>query len=331
MDSHPYGSLGGHDTEELFILIYLLVSRYLECRERQCGPLRRSRNGVLPKFTDAEVITEVLVCELEQPVSHRAWYHKLRGTWHGLFPNLLSRSRLLRRELALAPVIEDFRRKLIEYLYLDEDCERFTDSAPIHLAHAGRAMRNLNKRFRPEWLKDKHGGTKVEVEPGFADIGRCATKMETYFGMKLFVLITMGSIPTSWCLTRASVSDKCDAVLELMQADPYAQRGGCIRVWSDNGFEKQELNHAAEQMGHRLFAFPKRRDKDRWPKELRARIRSLRQAVESVFSDGVRFLNLEHPHVATLRGLMTRMTAKITAMTLYQLKPLLHDLAEGRL
>lgn len=331
MDSYPYGTLGGHDTEEVFILVFLLVSRYLESRVKALGPLRRSHNGILPAFTDAEVLTVMVVAELQQPPSHRSWYHRLRMEWRALFPKLPDRTRLLRREHALAPVLEDFRRALIVYLRLDEDCERFCDSAPVSLAHTGRAMRNLNKRFRPGWIKDKQGGVKVEVEPGLADIGRCATKMESFFGMKLFAMITMGNIPTSWCLTRGSISDKDTALLDLLEGDPYAQRGGSLRVWTDNGFEYQLLCEEAAQLGHRLFAFPKNRDKRRWPPELRRRIRSLRQRVETTFSKGVRFLNLEHPKVASLPGLMARMAAKFTAMTLYELRPLLPDLAEGRL
>jgi len=330
MDAYPYGTLNGLDTEELFIMIYLLVERYLTDREKHCGPLRGNTNGATPRFTDAEVLTVSIVGELKQPPSERAWYHELNTTWKALFPELLERSRLLRRKIALGPVLESFRRKLLEYLGLDEQPERFIDSKPVILAHYGRARRNLNKRFRTFWLRDKHSGILYQVEPGMACIGFCATKNEHYFGMKLHMMISFAGIPLGWGLTAANIDDR-EMVCPLLDIDPRVQRGGNIRIWSDNGYESQEYEIVVRELGHELHAFPKKAKANKWPRALRRWVRKHRQKLETKFSEGKRFVNLETPRAASERGLLAQMATKITALTLYMLAPILPQVAEMRL
>ncbi|MEK7487242.1 MAG: hypothetical protein AABZ60_23165 [Planctomycetota bacterium] len=110
MDLFPYGTLKAQDPEELFIMIYLFIDHFLQHRQSTCDPRRHS--GEAPKFTDTEVMTSNLVGELLQPISERAWYYQLSTTYKPLFPNLLERSRLLRRKIQLAPLLEEFRRWL---------------------------------------------------------------------------------------------------------------------------------------------------------------------------------------------------------------------------
>lgn len=330
MDAYPYGTLNGLDTEELFIMIYLLVDRYLTVREKHCGPLRRNTNGATPRFTDAEVITVSIVGELKQFPSERAWYHELNTTYKPIFPDLLERSRLLRRKIALGAVIELFRKKLIEYLGLDEQPERFMDSKPVILAHYGRAKRNQNKRFRTNWLRDKHSGLMYQVEPGMACIGFCATKAEHYFGMKLHVMISFAGIPLVWGLTAANIDDR-EMVCPLLEIDPRVQRGGNIRIWSDNGYEDEKLQTEVAELGHELYPFPKKSKSDRWPKAIRRWVRKHRQKVETKFSEGKRFVNLETPRAASTEGLMAQMTIKMTVLTLYMLSSVLAEMAVGNL
>ncbi|MEL6182334.1 MAG: hypothetical protein AAFS10_25485, partial [Myxococcota bacterium] len=52
------------DTETLFIAIYLLVCDGLKQITDIFGPLRRSPNAIEPLFTDAELLTCVIVGEL---------------------------------------------------------------------------------------------------------------------------------------------------------------------------------------------------------------------------------------------------------------------------
>ncbi len=51
-------------------------------------------------------------------------------------------------------------------------------------------------------------------------------------------------------------------------------------------------------------------------------IRSKRQKIETKFSEGKRFLGLEHPRAASLEGLLSEIGVKITALTFFALAPL---------
>lgn len=330
MDSYPYGTLGGHSTEQLFFILKAILERYLTDLEKHSGPLRKNKNGAKPKMTDAEVLAYVLVGELKQFTSERAWHHEFSTTFAHLVPCFLSRSRLVVRRIQLAPLLENFRRKLLEYLGLDSGEHRFIDSKPVILAHYGRARTNKNKRFRPRWLRDKHSNLSVEVEPGFADIGICPTKGENYFGMKLHMMTTFGAIPTSWGLTAATISD-CRMVIDLIHADPKRQRGESLCVWADNGYEYQALSLEVQELGHELYAFPKKAKAHRWPRDLRRMIRGHRQKIETKFSEGKRFLGLERPRASSAAGLLAEIGVKIMGLTLYMIAPYLPALAEGRL
>lgn len=321
MDPAPYGTLKGRTTQELFALVSHFLSRYFHDRAKHCGPLRRNKNGAVPKMSDVEVLTVVLVGELKQLPSERAWYFELSTEYRHLCPNLLSRSRLVKRRIALSSLLEAFRRKLLEYFGLDASPHRFVDSKPVILAHFSRASRNQNKRFRPRWLRDKHADLSVEVVPGFGHIGKCATKSETYFGMKLHMVCTFGAIPTCWCLTAANVDDRAP-ICELLECEPRTHRGEGVELWCDNGYWEEDLERRVVQLGHRVRSFPKKRDFGLWPRDLRKMIRSKRQKIETKFSEGKRFLGLERPRAASLKGLMSEIGLKITALTFFALAPL---------
>lgn len=326
MDPHPYGTLNGRSTEEIFILIYVLVDRYLSDLIKQRGPLRRNNNGARPKLSDAEVITIILVGQLKQMPSERAWYHEVQTTWRYLFPTLNERSRFVRRRLALGGLINRFRAKLIEWLGLDMEPDRLIDSTSVKLAHYKRAKYNLNKRFRPKFLRSKSEGLKVEVAPGMADIGYNAVKEENYFGMKLHVLITRAKVPVAWYLTAATVDDR-RVVEHLIDADPKAIRGQPIIIWADSGYVSKELALQVSMRGHRLHAMPKTKRKEKWPEDLLKRVYRIRQTVEQGYSDLKRFVGLDNRfRPASLRGLMSDIAAKLTAMTLVQLAPVLDDM-----
>lgn len=330
MDPHPYGTLGGLSWEEVFITVYCLVDRFLVDREKHFGPLRKSLNLLHPKFTDAEVITICIVAELKAVDSWRAWYHELATTWSTFFPDLPSRTRLYQRQFDLGGVVENFRHNLLCYLGFDLDPDRIVDSAPIPLCRYIRARMNINKRFRPKLLRDYHGGVVIEVDPGFADIGYCASMKENFFGVKLHLFTTIGGLPTSWCISRASASDR-PAVPQLIEQDPAALRGVPLRIWGDNGYCGPNLSEDVTAQGHQIHALPRVSSKKKtWPRELLKTVKRIRKRVETKFSEGVRFMNFARIRPATFNGLMMRVSSKITAMTLQALAPILPLLVSGQ-
>lgn len=319
MDSYPYGSLNGLSTEEIFIAVYLLVDRFLRDWIRLNGPLRSSPNGLEGKLSDAEVITIQIVGELQQMPSERAWYHEVETTWKSLFPNLISRNRYVERRVALGPVVDTFRRHLQQWVGVDSGPDRLVDSTPMKFAHIQRAKNNLNRRFRPaSWLRDPgRKQLRVQADPGWADIGRCANKGELYFGMKLHLLVTPSRFPTAWMITPATTDDR-KPVDALIAADPKARRHESICVWGDGGYRSKSLADRVTAEGHHIESMPQENE-PRWPWSVWKTAQRLRQSVETGFSQLKSFVRLEHPRAHSLGGLMSEIAAKLTTLTLYLL------------
>ncbi len=134
MDPKLYGSLDGFDTQEVFILIYLLAHRFLSHITWLVGRLRISNNTTKPVFTDAEMLAIVLTKELKAPQSSfRAWFFELSHDFKSYFPDLPSRTRWMRRKNKLAVVIETFRRWILDTLNMGADPIRLLDSMPMPL------------------------------------------------------------------------------------------------------------------------------------------------------------------------------------------------------
>ncbi len=331
MTIDPYGTLGGLDLEERFIAIYLLIDIYMELHINKYGPIRLSNNNDIPKFTDIEVMCVSIVRELEQYASHRKWHHFLKTSWISLFPALPHRTSLLRREIALSELTERFRNWLVVVLLEHEDSERIIDSAPLKLAHFQRARNNINKRFRPRKLRDVDNGQKVDVEIGFGDIGYCASKKEHYFGMKLHVMCNLKGVPMSWMLTPASYHD-IRAVDELVNGDPLHLRDGHFRIWGDKGYVGKTYHDLLiERTGHALNGKPRSNQTNQWPNCLRKLVDRIRKRVECIFSEGVRFLDMEKIRPATWKGLVAKVAYKMCAITLNSLSNNLNMIVSGKI
>ena len=125
MEPYQEFNLLEQDTETLFIAIYLLVCDRLETIIDRFGPIRRSPNTTDPLFIDAELVTCVLVGELVQFNSERAWHRELASTHRALFPNLISWSQYKRRFMAAGQLIELVRRLIVWRTCADHCHERF--------------------------------------------------------------------------------------------------------------------------------------------------------------------------------------------------------------
>jgi hypothetical protein len=88
MEPYEHFSVLEQDTEVLFIAIYLLVCQALENITLLYGPLRTSPNTTPPRFSDAELLTCVIVGEIKQHNSERAWHRELGSTFASLFPGV---------------------------------------------------------------------------------------------------------------------------------------------------------------------------------------------------------------------------------------------------
>ena len=106
-------------------------------------------------------------------------------------------------------------------LFKDDDI-RIIDSMPIPVCKFGRAY--FSKSFKD-----------------ISTYSYCASKKETYFGLKLHALVTTNGFITNFILTAANVDDR-DAVFDLIELNDR------IKILADKGYVSNDLKSALEDI-----------------------------------------------------------------------------------
>lgn len=148
------------------------------------------RRGVVPKFSDLEVIALALTAETESIDSENRLFSMLKSH-RELMPNLISRQQYNDRRKYTAGLCEDIRKRLVAVIDGGEDyfC---IDSKPIEVCRLSRG-----KRCRM-------GRTSPDTAPNF---GYYASQGVYYFGYKLHALTGLNGVVHSYDLSKESVHD----------------------------------------------------------------------------------------------------------------------------
>ncbi len=247
--------------------------------------------GAKSLFSDSEVITLSLAqhwCGFDK---EREWLRFIDNNYRALFPHLLSQSEFNRRARNLCWLINAMRRWVLEQMGAYEEEYRLIDGTPIHVRH---------------WRR--YGRSHLMLPD--AALGYCAAKKETFYGYRLVVLTTLEGVITDWGLIPAN-ADEREAALDLLES--YRDR----TVFGDKGFLDQ-LRQAllAELTGNQLLTPKRANQKEPQPPAWEALMNRFRRLIESTFSQGKDCFGLEKPRARTLWGLLSRLIAKLTAMTI---------------
>lgn len=247
--------------------------------------------GSPPMFADSEVITLVLAQHWCGFAEEREWLRFIRHNYRPLFPRLVDQSQFNRRARNLWRLIEAYRRWLVAQLGVAQVPYRLIDGTPIHVRH---------------WRRYGPGHLMFEE----AALGHCAAKKETFYGYRLVVLTTRDGLITDWLLIPAN-ADERDAALALLT--PYTQ----LLVLGDKGFLDQERQAQLATHQDVVLLTPKRANqKEQNPPAWDAVLNRVRRRIESTFAQAKGQFGLEKPGARTRWGLVSRIIAKLTAMTL---------------
>lgn len=147
----------------------------------------------------------------------------------------------------------------------------------------------------------------------FKDIstyGYCASKKETYFGLKLHALVTTNGFITNFILTAANVDDR-DAVFDLIELND------CIKILADKGYVSNDLKSAlAKEKEILLISLKRKNSKFQFEKQLRNVLSKTRRRVETSFSQLSEQFNINRVIAKSKWGLMIRIVLKILAHNL---------------
>jgi hypothetical protein len=247
--------------------------------------------GKKPTFSDSEVLTLSIAQHWCGFQKERAWLRFVGNNFPALFPGLLDQSEFNRRARNLCWLMNRMRHEIVEAMGAFEEEHRLIDGTPIHVRH---------------WRR--YGKTHLML-PG-ADLGHCAAKKETFYGYRLVVLTTLEGVITDWELIPAS-EDEREGALDLL----YEYRD--LKTLGDKGFlDRVRQRVLAEDTGNALLTPKRKNQKEQNPAEWDALMNRMRRLVETVFAQGKDGFGMEKPFARTLWGLISRLIAKLTGMTI---------------
>ncbi len=318
------------DPATLVTALYCLVDDLFQAGFAPRKPIRPGRR---PELSDSEVLTLMLLAQWRLDRSERAFLAYAKAHLRPFFPNLLTQSAFNRRArdlmgvvCALGPVIAQQATQLLGL----SPAYEVLDGVPVPLMRRCRGERH--RVFRDE-----------------AGIGRGGSDREWFYGLKMLGAITAHGFVTGFVAGPANTEERWLAeALFRWRWDPTAsaptatqlsivlgpthRKGGQRQgptgplgpragvgtpgqapAIADLGYtgwgQHWRRNYQAEvltQEAYSSLAESDRRSAARW-------LNGLRQVVETVFAKLDATFGLKFPRARTLRGLHTRLGAKVAA------------------
>lgn len=274
------------DLKDFFTICYTIIDDIY--KEIIPCEIQNRRNVLESKLSDSEIITISLVGETATIDSEKAWFNFVKKNFKELFPQMGDISRFNRTKRNLYTTIQLIQRKFFELTNMHRSSINIVDSIPIPVSKFGRAY--FSKCFND-----------------IATYGYCASKKETYYGLKLHALVTTEGYVKDFMVTAANIDDR-DALMELTSFHPN------IQIIGDKGYVSNDLAKAiANEQSSLLFALKRKNSKDPYPKGLRNYLSKTRRRIETSFSQLASQFNMNRVFAKSKLGLMTRITLKVLA------------------
>lgn len=207
-----------NDLKDFFTVVFVLIDDVYN--EIIPSEIKNRRNISDSKLSDSEIISISIVGEAITVDSEKAWFNFVKKNFKDLFPNICDRTRFNRTKRNLYSVIREIQKYFSKMPMFANDSIRIIDSMPIPVCKFARAY--FSKCFKD-----------------IASYGYCASKKETYFGLKLHALVTVDGFVSDFLLTSAGIDDRA-AVFELIENKPS------IKIIADKGYIDTNLKNQLE-------------------------------------------------------------------------------------
>lgn len=281
-----------HDIKANFDKIVELLKDILSDEVNAKG--NYARRGVVPRFSDVEVMALSLTAECLSIDSENYLFSKLTSEYADAFENIINRRQYNDRRKLLFEKTECVRKLMVSRL--NEDVDLFAiDSMPLEICKLSREHRN------------KMGKESVHHSP---DKGYCASQKKYFYGYKLHSVCSASGVIESLDLTKASVHDVhyLNDVKELFS--------NCI-ITGDKGYigRQQQIN-LFETAGIRLEVPLRNNQKEQQP--IMWIFKKVRKRIETVFSQLCDQFLIQRNYAKSFAGFKSRILAKVTAFTALQ-------------
>ena len=253
-----------------------------------------TRPGVVPKFSDLEVIALSITAEACGIDSENLLFNRLNNECPGKIPNLISRRQFNARRKKTMYLGEDIRKRLAEMMDGGEFLFSI-DSKPIKVCQNARAKRCAM------------GKDDFERAPAW---GYCASQNAHYYGYKIHAVCGTRGIIHSYDLTAANVHD-----LHYLK-DVQWKYHDC-HLLGDKGYLSAEVQQNLFDSCNIVLEVPYRLNQKNW-KPSSMTYKKYRKRIETVFSQLNDHLMMMRNYAKQTFGLFARIAAKIAAFTMLQ-------------
>ncbi len=275
-------------TETFLTTLYTIVNDWYQVHVPRLLP---HKAGTKPLFSDSEVITLSLAQHWLGFSEEREFLRRMRNDCLPLFPRLVSQSQFNRRARSLCWLINALRQHLVEQMGIAEAPCQIIDGTPVQVRH---------------WRRFGKGHLLLPE----AALGYCATKKETFYGLRLLALTTLDGIILEWDLFAAN-TDEREAAQNLLD--------NCrdLFVLGDKGFLDQRRQSVLQEDQGLLLVTPKRKNQHKQnPPAWDALMNRTRRMIETTFAQAKGTFGLEKPRARSVWGILSRVIAKITGLTI---------------
>lgn len=253
-----------------------------------------TKPGVVPKFSDIEIIALSLASECLSIDSENYLFGKLRTEYRDDFPNLIDRSQYNVRRRKLLQRIEFVRNKMANKL-INQETIFIVDSMPVEVCKLSRSTRSKVCKENFETAPDK---------------GFCSAQNSFYYGYKLHGICSADGIFNSFDLTKASVHD-----IHYLQD---------VKEQISNAYLLGDRAYLSEKIQIDLFSYaniklntPMRTNQHGYRKQPFL-LRKARKRIETLFSQLCDQFMIRRNYAKSFDGFRTRILSKLTALTILQ-------------
>ena len=281
-----------HNFVAKFIEILEICKQFAENHVNEKGNVVRC--GVVPKFSDIEVIALSITAEAFGIDSENYLFNRLKNEFPNAIPNLITRRQFNQRRKKTMHLGEKIRKSIARRIDGGENVFSI-DSKPVKVCQNARAKRcALGKDdmgHAPAW-------------------GYCASQNMHYYGYKLHALCGITGVIHSYDLTAANVHD-----LHYLQ-DIKWEYHDCM-ILGDKGYLSAPVQLDLFETANITLEVPYRLNQKTWEPPSWA-YKRFRKRIETVFSQLNDQLMMIRNYAKKSNGLFTRMSAKVAAFTMLQ-------------
>jgi hypothetical protein len=278
------------DLDTLATALYVRVDDLLKMAP-QMAPAR-PRVGIVPKITDAELVTLSVMQALLGHSSERAWLRFAGKHLRAMFPGLPQQPGYNKRLRSLVGTMNWLIGVLARDTSVWGDDVWVVDSTPVE---CGRSRETAKRSELAGW----------------AEYGYCASHSRYFWGLRLHLLCTLHGLPVGFALTGAK-ADERSVLLDILHADPtLTDRSRQIMIGDKNYFGA-EFEATLPEAGITLLRPARKGETERPGTRF---FKPLRQVIESINDTLKGQLDLEQHGGRTRTGVITRVWQRILALT----------------